>query len=107
VVGMGSEPAAALAALRGFNYERIYTRPESIAQSVAVVEILRALVEHFVDHPEALPVEHRPSPQTPDPVRAALAYVAGMTDRFAFATAERELSWPAARLPRGIDVPRA
>jgi dGTPase len=106
MVGMGSEPAAALAALRGFNYERIYTRPESIAQSVAVVEILRALVEHFVDHPEALPVEHRPSLQTPDPVRAAVAYVAGMTDRFAFATAERELSWPAARLPRGIDVPR-
>ncbi len=47
----------------------------------------------------------RPSSAAPDPVRAAVAYVAGMTDRFAFATAERELGWPASRLPRGIDVP--
>ncbi len=66
--------------------------------------MLRALVEHFVAHPAALPAEHRASDRVPDPVRAAVAYVAGMTDRFAFATAERELGWPADRLPRGIDV---
>jgi dGTPase len=106
VVGMAPEPASALAALRSFNYERIYTRPESTAQSAAVVAVLRALVEHFAARPAALPVEHRPSERVPDPVRAAVAYVAGMTDRFAFATAERELDWPATRLPRGIDVPR-
>ncbi len=105
VVGMAPEPAAALAALRRFNYERIYSRPESVAQSTAVVAVLRALVEHFVKHPSSLPAEHQASRAAPDPVRAAVAYVAGMTDRFAFATAERELGWPAARLPRGIDVP--
>jgi len=105
VVGMEADEAGALARLRTFNYERIYSRPESIAQSEAVVSLLRALVEHFVARPEALPAEHRASADVPDPVRAAVAYVAGMTDRFAFATAERELGWPAARLPRGIDVP--
>jgi dGTPase len=105
VVGMAPEPAAALAGLRRFNYERIYSRPESVAQSSAVVELLRALVEHFVAHPSSLPVEHQASSEAPDPVRAAVAYVAGMTDRFAFATAERELGWPPSRLPRGIDVP--
>jgi dGTPase len=104
VVGMAPEPAAALASLRRFNYERIYSRPESIAQSEAVVAVLRALVEHFAARPEALPVEHRPSEREPDPVRAAVAYVAGMTDRFAFTTAQRELGWPTDRLPRGIDV---
>jgi dGTPase len=107
VVGMASRPADALSRLRSFNYERIYSRPESVAQSEAVVSLLRALVAHFVSHPGALPPEHRPSERAPDPVRAAVAYVAGMTDRFAFATAERELDWPAARLPRGIDVPRS
>ena len=38
----------ALAALRAFNYERIYVRPASLAQSRAVVEVLRALVEFYV-----------------------------------------------------------
>jgi dGTPase len=104
VVGMAAEPAAALAALRRFNYERIYSRPESVAQSDAVVAVLRALVEHFAARPAELPAEHRPSEREPDPVRTAVAYVAGMTDRFAFDTAARELGWPAERLPRGIDV---
>ena len=39
---------AALAGLRTFNYERIYTRPEALAQSASVVRILRALVEHYL-----------------------------------------------------------
>jgi dGTPase len=107
VVGMATAPAGALAALRRFNYQRIYSRPESIAQSQAVVAVLRALVEHFAAEPAALPVEHRPSEQQPDPVHAAVAYVAGMTDRFAFRTAERVLAWPRDQLPRGIDVARA
>jgi dGTPase len=103
-VGMAPEPAGALAALRRFNYDRIYSRPESVAQSRAVVAVLRALVEHFASRPDALPAEHQPSDRMPDPVRAAVAYVAGMTDRFAFTTAERALGWPHDRLPRGIDV---
>jgi dGTPase len=106
VVGMADEPAAALAALRRFNYDRIYSRPESIAQSRAVVAVLRALVEHFAATPGSLPVEHQPSDHVPDPVRAAVAYVAGMTDRFAFTTAERVLDWPRDQPPRGIDVAR-
>lgn len=106
VVGMAAEPAAALAALRRFNYEEIYSRPESVAQSRAVVAVLRALVEHFAAQPDALPAEHQPSEQRPDPVHAAVAYVAGMTDRFAFRTAERVLAWPRDQLPRGIDVAR-
>lgn len=106
VVGMADEPAAALAALRRFNYDRIYSRPESIAQSRAVVAVLRALVEHFAATPGSLPPEHQPSDHVPGPVRAAVAYVAGMTDRFAFTTAERVLDWPRDQLPRGIDVAR-
>jgi dGTPase len=104
VIGMRPEVAEALAGLRSFNYERIYSRPESLAQTVAVVRVLRALVEHYAQHPAALPDEHRPGAERPDPVTAAVSYVAGMTDRFAFAAAVRLLDWPLDQLPVGIDV---
>lgn len=97
-IGMGHEVAGALAALRAFNYERIYTRPDSLAQSDAVIAVLRALVEHYLTHPDRLP---DPAPGL-DPVRQAVAYVGGMTDRFAFDTAQALLGWDPARLPRGI-----
>jgi dGTPase len=101
-VGMASEFAQALAALRAFNYERIYNRPASIAQGHSVVRVLTALVEHFTAHPELLPPEWRDGA---DPSRAAVGYVAGMTDRFAFDTAVHLLHWPVAELPEGIDSP--
>jgi dGTPase len=87
-VGMRAEPAAALAGLRAFDYERIYTRPASVAQGEAVVAVLRALVDHFATEE--------------GDVRSAVAYVSGMTDRFAFDTAVRVLGWDPARLPVGI-----
>ena len=98
-IGMDPARAAALSALRSFNYERIYDRPDSVAQGRAVIDVLTALVEHFIDHPEALPTG-----ESNDPVTAAVTYVAGMTDRFAFDTATRLLDWPEERRPLGIDV---
>ena len=96
-IGMGARVAGALAELRAFNYQRIYTRPESVAQSDAVIAVLRALVSFYLEHPDRLP--ERPG----DPgqlTRAAVAYVGGMTDRFAFDTAVALLGWDGARLPR-------
>jgi len=111
VVGMAAPEAEALAALRRFNYERIYDRPASVAQGRAVVSVLSALVEHLAANPHLLPSDARPAtgdgvPED-DPVTAAVTYVAGMTDRFAFDTAVRLLDWPTERLPRGIDSPRS
>jgi dGTPase len=108
VIGMRPHVAQALAALRAFNYERVYTRPEAIAQSVAVVEVLRSLVGFYLERPDRLPGDFRPAEgaSADERVRAAVGYVGGMTDRFAFRTAVRELGWDPARLPRGIDVPR-
>jgi dGTPase len=108
VIGMRPHVAQALAALRAFNYERVYTRPEALAQSVAVVEVLRSLVDFYLERPDRLPADFRPAEGATgdEAVRATVAYVGGMTDRFAFRTAVRELGWDPARLPRGIDVPR-
>jgi len=36
-------------------------------------------------------------------VRAAVAYVAGMTDRFAFRQAVAVVGWDPDKLPRGVD----
>jgi dGTPase len=114
VIGMSSEAAGALAALRAFNYERIYTRPEALAQSAAVVTVLRALVEFYVSRPHALPLDFRPEAlglqslaDDDARVRAAVTYVGGMTDRYAFRTAVELLGWPVERLPVGIDTPRS
>lgn len=110
-IGMGDELADALAAFRACNYERIYLRPHSIAQGQAVVDVLRALVEHYADRPNRIPdvAEHRGEADglrggEPDAVRAAVQYVAGMTDRFAFNHAVAELGWDPAKLPVGIGV---
>jgi dGTPase len=109
VIGLRPEQAGALAALRTFNYERIYTRPEALAQTAAVVRVLRALVEHYVEHPGELPPDFSPTaepgPSAPGSadvapsVRAAVAYVGGMTDRYAFRTAARVLGWRTDDLP--------
>jgi dGTPase len=104
-VGMPAAEAGALSALRAFNYERIYVRPESLAQSRAVVAILRALVDFYAEHPEALPDGLRPADgaSSASAVRTAVTYVAGMTDRYAFDMAVHHLGWRVDRLPRGID----
>ncbi len=97
-VGMDKQTAEALAALRRFNYERIYTRAESTNQSLVVVRVLTALVEYYLRNPAAMPREYR----TPEAVRGVVTYVGGMTDRFAFEAAQRFLGWNPAELPMGI-----
>jgi dGTPase len=97
-VSMGEELAAALAAFRACNYERIYLRQASVDQSIAVQRLLGALVEHIAATPTVLPdafaeAAGRPMPGSTDALRAAVTYVAGMTDRFAVQMAERWLGW--------------
>jgi dGTPase len=115
VVAMSEEMAEVLASLRSWNYERIYLRPESLEQTKMVHRMLRALVEHYVAHPEHLPEGYRPlegylrqEPLGPsgqeDLLRAAVTYVAGMTDRFACAQASNLLDWPTTEMPQGFDL---
>ncbi len=99
VVGMDADIAAALTALRRFNYERIYTREESLAQSHTMIKVLQDLVSYYFAHPDSLPTDHR---NREDPMLGVITYVAGMTDRFAFDQAEELLGWDPARLPHGV-----
>ena len=107
-IGMADREAEALAAFRSSNYEHIYLRPSSVTQGQAVVSVLQALVEHFGDRPHLIPSagpeDTSLSGGEPGAMHAAVAYVAGMTDRFAFSQAVALLGWDPARLPVGIGV---
>ncbi len=109
-VGMGRDQAEALAVFRASNYQHIYLRPSSVAQGRAVVSVLRALVDYFGDRPNLIPEGDEAAGGLtggePLAVRAAVAYVAGMTDRFAFSQAVGLLGWDPDKLPAGIGVTR-
>jgi len=103
-IGLSTDMAEALAALRSWDYERIYLRPDSAGQYRAVHRMLGALVEHYAAHPTDLPGAAVLGSDD-DLARAAVTYVAGMTDRFACTQAERLLGWPRSEMPEGFDVP--
>lgn len=105
-VAMTEPLAEALAAFRSLNYERIYLRPESLAQGRAVVSVLQGLVEHFAARPDRIPGTDSPDPSGIEALHRSIAYVAGMTDRFACQAAIDELHWPEHELPRGLDAHR-
>jgi dGTPase len=99
-VAMVDALAEALAAFRTLNYERIYLRPESMQQARAVIAVLQALVEHYAHHPDLLGLEVDPGSIAA--LTEAVAWVAGMTDRYACATAVHLLDWPEHELPQGL-----
>jgi dGTPase len=106
-IGMTSNAADALAAFRKFNYDNIYMRDASRAQAKSVIDLLRALVEHYHAHPAhmAAAFERGVGPaRSGEALLQAVTYVGGMTDRFACRQGIALLDWDVERLPRGIDV---
>jgi dGTPase len=101
-IGMLSPQAEALASFRQFNYEHVYLRPASTAQARSVIALLQALVEHYADRPNLLPGVDGVDAGGQQALHAAVAYVGGMTDRFACRQGVTLLGWPVERLPRGI-----
>jgi len=103
-VGMDPDHAEALTAFRSFNYERIYLREESRRQARVVERLLRALVEWYRADPARLVAEGRSLDGGADLDREAVAFVGGMTDRFAHERALAHLGWDPADLPIGLET---
>jgi dGTPase len=103
-IGMEPDIARALSRFRQFNYERVYLRPESKRQAEQVISLLRALVDFYCHEPWHLPSGEHLHAGDAQSQRAAVTYVAGMTDRFACKQAVLRLSWDEDRLPQGIDI---
>ncbi len=90
----GEQAGAAMAALRDFMFERVYLGPAARTEHVKIERMLRALFEHYCEHPDEIP------PLLPDadlPTRVT-DYLAGMTDRFCIRQFEA-LAVPAAFAP--------
>ena len=102
-VAMDDAHAEALAAFRAFNYERIYLRPASLAQAAIVSRVLAELVEWYRSDPTRLVQAGRELPSDADPTHEAVAFVGGMTDRYALDRAVEHLGWPVEDLPVGLD----
>ena len=112
-IGMQPVQADALAEFRRFNYENIYMRDASRNQAKSVIDLLQALVEHYASHPHLMLADnaqgaslanHIAPAHSTEALHNAVAYVGGMTDRFACRQGTALLGWDASRLPQGIDT---
>jgi len=83
----GEEVGAAMGRLREFMFERVYLGPTAQREKPRIERMLRALFDHYADHPPPAVV-----PGSSDRERV-VDYIAGMTDRFAI-RAFADLSLP-------------
>ena len=102
VVGMAADTAEALGEFRAFNYEDIYLRPASRAQATVVDRMLSQLVEWYRADPARLIAAGRTFTDDMDAAHEAVAFVGGMTDRFAQDRAIEHLGWDRDDLPVGL-----
>src|SRR3954453_2545343 len=99
-IGLRAPEAEALDAFRAFNYERIYLRPDSVAQAERASRLISGLAEFYLTHPDQLPGGAPLTPGGPEATVEAVRYVSGMTDRFANRAGLEVLGWSAGQLPR-------
>ncbi len=101
-VGMDTAHTEALGAFRQFNYDRIYLRDESVAQGAIVDQLLGGLVRWYRADPSRLETVGRDLDGEVDITREAVAFVGGMTDRFALDRATEHLGWKPEELPASL-----
>jgi dGTPase len=85
-VAQSDEIGGAMLRLRKFMFERVYLGPEARSEHERVQRALKALFDHYVEHPDEMPGGDG---RELDAVTRAVDYIAGMTDRFAIATFKR------------------
>jgi dGTPase len=82
-IRQSEEIGTAMLALRTFMFERVYLGPHTESQHEHARDVVSRVFAHLADHPEQVP-------ETPGDLGQRIAdYVAGMTDRFALAYADR------------------
>ena len=80
----GSEAGPAMQALRKFMFQRVYLGPAVRAEHERIAGVVRTLFEHYVAHPELLPLSPVAaiSDGEEDLATRVTDYLAGMTDRY-------------------------
>ncbi len=74
----GEQAGAAMAALRDFMFAHVYLGPAARREHVKIEIAVRALFDHYCEHPEEIP----PLDAGADLATRVTDYLAGMTDRF-------------------------
>ncbi len=95
-ISLEPEIAAAFEFLHSFMFERVYTNPICKSEERKTLEMIIWLYQYFSTHPSLLHEEYRQIVEEEGPERAAVDYIAGMTDRFAVHTFEEHFvpkSW--------------
>ena len=79
------EPEIQLAAdaLREFLFENVYRNPVAKSEESKAKEMLMRLFEHYVRHPDRMPLLYRRNCETESVERCACDFISGMTDRYA------------------------
>ncbi|MFW5933318.1 MAG: HD domain-containing protein [Actinomycetota bacterium] len=80
-ITMADEHLEPMTDLRTWMFERVYLRPEARTQAQRAVRVIQDLVRWYAEHPGDVPEAYRLDDG--DDRRAAVDYVAGMSDRFA------------------------
>ena len=84
VIAMEPHILEAMHTLRDFMFERVYLRTAAENQRRRARQIVRGLVEYFLENPGEIPESYRH--EQADDLTKVLDYVAGMTDRYAIST---------------------
>jgi dGTPase len=100
-LGLLVPEAEALWELRRALYQKVYCSPASLRQHELAVPLLRALVERYAEVP-SLAGWPDLEPSSDEALSAAVAFVVGMTDRYAAEQAVSLLRWRADRLPQSV-----
>ncbi|MFQ5948798.1 MAG: HD domain-containing protein, partial [Acidimicrobiia bacterium] len=80
-VAMEAAVLEVMTELRDFMFDRVYLRPEAQDQRRRAIEVIRDLVDRFLERPDEIPDSYRS--QDSDVTTQAIDYVSGMTDRYA------------------------
>ena len=87
-IGLEPEINTAFEALHSFMFEQVYTNPFCKSEEHKAIDMVIWLYQYFSCHADRLPEDYRAIVQEEGPERAAVDYIAGMTDRFAVHTFE-------------------
>jgi dGTPase len=84
-IEQSDEVGGAMLRLRKFMFDRVYLGSEARGEQERARRALRALFDHYLEHPEEAPA---PDPAA-DPLQRVTDYLAGMTDRFCIRSYEK------------------
>lgn len=82
-IAMTTEIMEATLALRKFLFANVYRNPILLDQDEKAQNLLIAIYEYYLAHPEELPVVYRDNIPNDGVARCVADYISGMTDRYA------------------------